>query len=67
MRLVDDAKSAWRWFSMRCMGAALALQGAWEVLPDDMKSGIPPKLVTYAALGLLALGMAGRVVKQEKP
>jgi hypothetical protein len=64
MKLVDDAKSAWRWISMRCMAAALALQGAWEVLPDDLKTGIPPKLVTYVALGRLALGMLGRVVKQ---
>lgn len=53
---------------MQCMGAALALQGAWEMLPDDLKAGIPPKLVTYAALGLLVLGMAGRLVKQgDKP
>jgi hypothetical protein len=52
---------------MQCMGLALALQGAWEVMPDDMKAGIPPKLVTYIALGLLVIGMAGRLVKQEKP
>jgi hypothetical protein len=67
MKLVDDAKQAWRWISMQCMGLALALQGAWEVMPDDMKAGIPPKLVTYIALGLLVIGMAGRLVKQEKP
>lgn len=66
MTLVEDAKHAWRWLSMRCMGAAVALLGTWEVMPDDLKAGIPPKLVSYFAVGLLVLGMAGRLVKQEK-
>lgn len=66
MQLVDDAKHAWRWVSMRCMGAAVALLGAWEVMPDDLKVGVPHKVVTYFALALLGLGMAGRLVKQEK-
>lgn len=64
MRLVDDFKSAWRWFSVQAMALAIAVQGAWEVLPPDMKAGIPPKLVTYVTLGLLVLGVAGRLVKQ---
>lgn len=64
MRLVDDFKSAWRWFSVQAMALAIAVQGAWEVLPPDMKAGIPPKLVTYVTLGLLALGVLGRLVKQ---
>lgn len=64
MRLVDDARRAWRWFSVQCMGLALALQGAWEVLPAEMKSGIPPRAVTYITLSLLVLGIVGRLVKQ---
>lgn len=64
MKLVDDFKSAWRWFSVQAMALAIAVQGAWEVLPPDMKAGIPPKLVTYVTLGLLVLGVAGRLVKQ---
>lgn len=65
MRLVDDVKSAYRWFSMQCMGLALALQGAWEVVPEDMKAGIPPRAVTVITVGLLVLGLIGRLVKQE--
>jgi hypothetical protein len=67
MKLVDDAKSAWRWFSVQAMALALAIQGAWEVLPADMKAGIPPQYVTYITLLLLAMGIAGRLVKQDKP
>jgi hypothetical protein len=67
MKFVDDIKSAWRWFSVQAMVAAGALQAAWEVMPADLKSGIPPKLVTWITVGLLVLGIAGRLVKQEKP
>lgn len=65
MQFVDDVKQAYRWFSVQAMVWAIAVQGAWEVLPADMKAGIPPKLVTYVTLGLLALGVVGRLVKQE--
>lgn len=64
MKLVEDAKGAWRWFSMQCMAGALAIQGAWEVIPADMKSSIPQQYVTWLTLGLLAFGMVGRLVKQ---
>lgn len=68
MKLVDDARRAWRWFSVQAMALALAIQGAWEVIPADMKASIPPALVTYTTLGLLVLGIAGRLVDQgEKP
>lgn len=65
MKLVDDARRAWRWFSMQCMAGAVAVQGAWELIPADLKSGIPPKAVTYITLGLLAMGIVGRLVKQK--
>lgn len=67
MKLVDDFRKAYRWFSMQAMFLALTLQGAWEVLPADMKAGLPPQYVTYATLTLLVLGIVGRLVKQDKP
>jgi anti-sigma-K factor RskA len=65
MTFVDDVKKAWRWISVQAMAAAVAVQGAWELLPDDMKAGIPPKLVTAITVALLVLGIAGRLVKQK--
>lgn len=67
MKLVDNAKQAWRWISVQCMVIAGALQGAWVFIPGDMKSSIPPNIVTGATVGLLVLGVAGRLVKQEPP
>lgn len=68
MKLVDDWKSCWRWFSTQAMAWAIAIQGAWELCPPDLRVGVPPKLVTVITLVLLVLGLVGRLVKQgDKP
>jgi protein-S-isoprenylcysteine O-methyltransferase Ste14 len=63
--IVDDAKQAWRWISMQAMTAALAVQGAWAMLPADMRASVPPDYVQWITFALLGLGIVGRLVKQE--
>ena len=65
-RLVPNWRKAWRMLSVQAMAVAGAIQAAWAVLPDDMKSTIPPTLVQWLTLGLLALGIAGRLVDQPE-
>lgn len=64
MRLIDDARRWWRMLSMQAMGAAVALQGAWQAAPDDMKASVPHSWVSWATMALLVLGMVGRLVDQ---
>lgn len=63
--LVENARSAWRWFSVQAMVAAGALQAAWTVIPEDMKASIPPGIVQGVTIVLLVLGVAGRLVDQS--
>lgn len=65
MKLVDDAGKAWRWFSVQAMAWALAIQGAWAAVPDDMKATVPSGLVQWITMALLLLGIVGRLVKQD--
>lgn len=67
MKLVPEARKAWRWFSVQAMAWALAIQGAWATVPEDMKASVPAGLVHWLTIGLLALGIAGRLVKQGRP
>ena len=64
MTLIDNAKRAWKLFSMQAMGVALGLQVTWTSLPDEMRASIPPTVVQWATGILLVLGMVGRIVKQ---
>lgn len=67
MTFVEDARKAWSWFSVQSMALGLAVQGAWEVIPDDLKAGFSDKHVRWVAMTLLVIGIAGRLVKQDKP
>lgn len=64
MKLVDNWRSSWKWFSMQCMGAAGAIQTTWALLSDDMKASIPSHWVAYLTIAILALGGIGRIISQ---
>lgn len=64
IQIVDNVKTAWRWFSVQAMALAGAIQGAWLFMPEDLKTSIPSNWVQYLTIVLLALGIVGRVVKQ---
>lgn len=63
MKLVEDARRAWRWFSVQAMAFSILLQGAWESMSEDLRAEFP--LVPKLAMAVLILGVIGRVVKQE--
>ena len=64
MKLVPDAKDAWRWFSIRAMALQGAVAASWLMVPDDMRASVPPEWLAGAALVLTALGVLGRLVDQ---
>lgn len=65
MRLIDNWRRAPKMLSMWAMALAGAVQGAWAIIPQEMQASLPPSLVQGVTLGLLVLGIAGRLVKQE--
>lgn len=67
MKLVEDWKDCYKWMSVNCMVVAGSIQGAWVYIPDDLRASVPQKLVTAITIGLLALGVIGRLLKQDKP
>jgi hypothetical protein len=67
MKLIDDWRKAWRWFSVQAMVLAGALQAAWLAVPDDLKQGwLTDGYATMATIVLLFLGTVGRLVDQPK-
>ena len=64
MKLVEDVRHFWKWFSVQAMVLAGAVQGAWAAFSDDLKQNVPHWLVTALTLMLLAAGIGGRLVRQ---
>ena len=64
MKLVPNAKQAWRWFSVQLLALTGALQIAWETLPADALSVIPPDWRGYITIGLILAAIVGRLIDQ---
>jgi hypothetical protein len=74
--LVDDARNWWRWWSMRLNALGLAILAwvqidpvsvlyVWAMMPEEVKAILPPRFLVFVGLGLFALSMIARVVKQN--
>lgn len=62
--LIPDWRDAWRWFSVQAMTLAVALQGAWLAVPDDLRVTVPPLVAHGITIGLLVFGIVGRLIDQ---
>jgi protein-S-isoprenylcysteine O-methyltransferase Ste14 len=65
MKLVEDAKNAWKWFSVQIPVVNIALIGTWSTLPSKFQDSIPLKYILIAAVALIVLGVAGRLIDQK--
>ncbi|WP_312212347.1 hypothetical protein [Pseudescherichia sp.] len=48
------------------MSAPDTLLSAWNSLPDEIKSLIPPQWLSYIGPGLVMLGVASQFIRQRK-
>lgn len=75
MKLVDEWRNAWRWWSVQLnvLGSALLsallafpdiAQQIWLGLPDEMKALLPHNVAFYVPLLLLFGGNLARIFKQ---
>ena len=64
MKLVPNARRAWRWFSVQAMAISTAILATWAAVPDDLKASIPAEWVMVGAAVLMVAGIIGRLVDQ---
>jgi hypothetical protein len=66
MKLVDNWKRAWSWFSVHALAILAALPFVWPQIPIEVQAWIPeawrPWIVAAIAIG----GVAGRLIPQSK-
>lgn len=77
MQIINDWRKAWRFWSIRIgilgtcvasifLAAPDAALYAWALLPDDIKSHLPPAFIKFSGVGILILSFIARLVRQPK-
>lgn len=72
---VDNVREVWRHLSLRigAIGTAFVTWfvtspetaiAAWAMLPDDLKTVLPPQIVGYFGIGLFVLSLVAKFIKQ---
>lgn len=64
LKLVDDWRDCWRWYSTHALMINMAFLGTWAELPDEMKASLPPGLVMKISAAIMFFGFAGRLLQQ---
>lgn len=64
MKLIPNWRRAWRMFSVQAQAIALAVIGAWQAVPDDIRASIPQWGLWAMLAAILAGGIAGRLIDQ---
>ncbi len=65
MKMVEDWKSAWRWFSVQALTIIAAIPLVWPMIPPDVQAWLPEQYRPYVILALALGGIVGRVVDQK--
>ena len=64
MRLVKDARKAWRWFSVQLALLGAAVELAWRALPPDLIGGVPDWAQSVVTVLIFGGVVAGRLIDQ---
>lgn len=66
MKLVDNWKSGWKWYSTHLTVANGAIFVGWNQIPQDFKDHLPHGLYIYLAVFMVFFTLLGRAIDQEK-
>jgi hypothetical protein len=64
MKLVEDWKDVWRWYSTWIGAAIAAVPFVWIELPQDLKDYVPVGWEPYIMAGMFVFMVLGRIKDQ---
>lgn len=66
MTWIKQWQRAWRCLSVRAMTMALAVQGTWLALPEELRLRLPDQVTTAVTIALLVFGLIGRTMQKRR-
>lgn len=65
MKLIDNASTAWKLFSVQALTVLAALPVVWSQLPPDVQAMLPEKWRLFALTAIALGGLVGRMIDQN--
>jgi hypothetical protein len=65
MKLVKDAASAWKWYSVQILAIIAILQAMWMNLDPEIIAMLPEDVKYWIVIVLSLLGVVGRLISQN--
>lgn len=76
MKLIDDWRKSWRFWSVRLgvLGTAItsalvafpsAALHAWAILPEELKAAVPPQHMPFIGVAVFGLSIVARLIRQD--
>lgn len=77
IQLIDDARKAWKFWSIRLQILGTSITGffavfpnvaieAWQQIPQEIKQMLPPKVLPVIGVVICIAAVIARLVKQPK-
>lgn len=64
MKLVNDARRAWQWFSVQALAVLALVPVIWAELPVEAQALVPAEWRPWVLAGVAMAGLVGRLIKQ---
>jgi hypothetical protein len=64
MKLIPNASSSWKLWSMQAMTVVAVMQTVWASIDATTKASLPPSLVNWLSVVVLVAGIVARVIQQ---
>jgi hypothetical protein len=65
MKLIDEWKQCWKWFSVQANTIGAAVSSTYAVMYPQLKGTIPPSYMFGITAAIFVAGVIGRLVKQK--
>ena len=67
MTFVENARQAWKWFSVQALTVLALIPVVWAQLPPETHALVPEVARQWVITGVALAGIVGRLVSQVKP
>jgi len=64
MKIVRNARSAWRWFSVQAAALVAIIPMAWSQLPPESQALVPEEYRPWVITVVAVAGIIGRLIDQ---